>query len=469
SICARAIEGDDLLVLENLASDGPFQKHPFVVGASHFRFYAGAPITIRGFKFGTLCIADTKSRTFTTTDRRRLNRLAQMVVDHILYDEISNKARAENREYRAILEACQDAMLVLNADLEIVIENTASQELFGTADAVDVPQGLETRLPVELRENHCQELHQILAMNEAPGAVGEWHTTRGLRTDGSTFPMQMKVGRADLQHGPALVVLARDMSDAAAREAELQSAQMAAEAAALTRSRFLATVSHELRTPLNAIIGFADVMMTGMQGPLEPKHREYVQHVRDAGGLLLSLVNDIMDISAIDQGGRELSPEVLMAAPEFNAVHALLRKHAEKRGVGLIFETSDVGRQAGIWADARALKQILHNIVGNAIKFTNSGGTIRLALSATDQSVSFKVMDDGIGIDRQDLDRLGGLFVRGRNVTRMPAPGAGLGLSICYRLAQEMDANLTIESELDVGTTVTLTFDHVNAGQQHHA
>jgi len=130
SICARAIEGDDLLVLENLASDGPFQNHPFVVGASHFRFYAGAPITIRGFKFGTLCIADTKPRTFTTTDRRRLNRLAQMVVDHILYDEISNKARAENREYRAILEACQDAMLVLNADLEIVIENTASQEVW---------------------------------------------------------------------------------------------------------------------------------------------------------------------------------------------------------------------------------------------------------------------------------------------------------------------------------------------------
>ena len=479
AFCVYAIEGDGtladgLLVVPDATSDSRFAHNPLVTGPTRFRFYAGAPLTVRGQRLGTLCVIDTRSRPFDGGDRRVLQRLARMIEDLIVSRDAPADVPSHGREFRAILHACQDAMLVIDPDLQILMENAAARALFqaptaqpdGRRAAPASACGLDilARVPTTQRQLWRDHLNALFNGSAKAGPIGDWRRMRGLRDDHTEFPVLATAGLAMLDGGPALVLTARDMTAAMVRESELRSAKIAAEAAAAARSRFLATVSHELRTPLNAIIGFTDLMMSGLHGPLNARYSEYIQHVRDAGGLLLSLVNDIMDISAIDHGGRTLSPELLLAAPEMNAVHGLLRKYAENRSLTLTFVADESAREAAIWADARALKQILHNLVGHAIKFTPPGGEIQLSTVLSDGRVLFQIADSGVGIDPRDQARLGGLFVRGRNIDPGQMPGAGLGLSICYRLAERMGAELTLDSALRRGTTAVLSFPRAEDG-----
>jgi signal transduction histidine kinase len=227
-----------------------------------------------------------------------------------------------------------------------------------------------------------------------------------------------------------------------------------AEEANRTKSAFLANMSHELRTPLNAIIGFSDAIKQQMFGPVQNKrYLEYVNDIFASGSHLLSLINDILDMSKIEAGKYELHPEPVDAAEIADTSARFVRVRAEEARVKLVV---DAPQGLTINADLRALNQILLNLLTNAIKFTPKGGSVTLRVTDAGATIDFAVIDTGIGIPQDALSRLGNRFEQVDNALTRRKEGTGLGLALCRSLAELHHGQFLIESVEGAGTTATI-------------
>jgi two-component system cell cycle sensor histidine kinase PleC len=238
---------------------------------------------------------------------------------------------------------------------------------------------------------------------------------------------------------------------------------MSAEAADRAKSNFLAMMSHELRTPLNAIIGFSDMMQSGMLGPVGSlKYLEYARDIHRSGHLLLGLINEILDLSKIESGRYELYTEDIAVAPVVEECMNVISVTARQRNLKLTFTTDHL---LSVRADNRAFKQILLNLLSNAVKFTPPGGRVSLnTTSASDRMISFAVTDTGIGIAADDLNRIFEPFRRADASVSRAFEGTGLGLAISKGLVELSGGWLALESEVGIGTTVTVYLPAAQAG-----
>lgn len=234
-------------------------------------------------------------------------------------------------------------------------------------------------------------------------------------------------------------------------------ARLHAEEANLAKSRFLATMSHELRTPLNAILGFSEIMRGEILGPhANPTYKEYANDIHESGQHLLTLINEILDISRIEAGRYELK-EAPVSLPEIvDDCHRLMRVRAENKGLKIVeaFEEN----LAQVWSDERALRQICLNLLSNAIKFTPPGGTITLKVGRTplgDQFLSVK--DTGPGIPDAEIPRVVRSFGQGSLAHQTAEGGTGLGLPITKGLAELHGGTFELKSKLRYGTEVVIT------------
>jgi two-component system cell cycle sensor histidine kinase PleC len=242
---------------------------------------------------------------------------------------------------------------------------------------------------------------------------------------------------------------AQQLADLAERYLD-QKAQ--AESANRAKSEFLANMSHELRTPLNAIIGFAEVMEGGMFGPLGcAKYAEYCNDIRSSGHYLLSVINDILDMSRIEAGRTTLTREPVVLAEVVARARTLVSELARSKGLTLLVEELP---GITISADPRALQQILVNLLQNAVKFTGPGGTVALRARRAATGVNIYVEDTGIGIPRDALGKLGRPFEQVETEFNKTYKGSGLGLAIARSLAELHGGNLRIRSHEGVGTIV---------------
>ena len=231
-----------------------------------------------------------------------------------------------------------------------------------------------------------------------------------------------------------------------------------AEEASRAKSAFLATMSHELRTPLNAIMGFSEILKREMFGPLTvPAYKNYADDIHHSGHYLLALINDILDLSRIEAGRRDLADEpvsVLVAVEEVN--HLLLLK-ADERKIDVRVEVS--AALPKLMADKRALNQVLINLLSNAIKFTPEGGHVNVKASRTSTGgMAITISDNGPGIPAHEIEAMLGAFSRGSLATKKAIDGAGLGLPIVKGLMQVHGGTLAIHSETGIGTEVVVTF-----------
>jgi cell cycle sensor histidine kinase DivJ len=223
-----------------------------------------------------------------------------------------------------------------------------------------------------------------------------------------------------------------------------------------TKSRFLAAVSHELRTPLNAILGFSDILAGEYFGKLEnDRQREYVQLIRQSGAHLLSVVNTMLDMSKIEAGRYELMLEPFVVGETVTECERMLSLQAASRGVKL---TSRLSRNLGeAVADPRALRQVIINLVGNAIKFTEAGGAVIIDASRLGRDLVISVSDTGIGMTADKLAVIGRPFTQVHNDLNRNYEGSGLGLSLVKGLIALHGGTFAVSSRPGEGTVVTVT------------
>jgi signal transduction histidine kinase len=223
----------------------------------------------------------------------------------------------------------------------------------------------------------------------------------------------------------------------------------ALEIASAHKSEFLASMSHELRTPLNAVIGFSDVLLERMFGELNERQEEYVRDIRDSGQHLLELINEILDLSKVEAGRMELEPSLLSLPALLEQGLALVRERALRQRLTVALEISDgVG---DVWADEVKLKQVVVNLLTNAVKFTPVGGAVDVDARVTGEEAIVSVRDTGVGIAPADQERIFEAFQRGDR--RASVEGTGLGLTLSKRFVELHGGRMWVESALGSGST----------------
>ena len=252
-----------------------------------------------------------------------------------------------------------------------------------------------------------------------------------------------------------VVAVMRDVTDRKNQEQALDLARTAAEQADAAKTRFLATMSHELRTPLNAIIGFSEMIVQEDALMLDAaRRREYAQLINDSGQHLLSVVNGILDMSKMESGNFEISPEPF--APRAALINCcnLMALKARENAIDLVTRAPE--NLPFMTGDPRAFKQIALNLVSNAIKFTERGGSVTVSASVEGSRLVLRVADTGVGIAADDLLRIGDPFFQAGKTYQRRHEGTGLGLSIVKSLVGLHGGEMTVQSRIDEGTTVTI-------------
>jgi two-component system cell cycle sensor histidine kinase PleC len=258
--------------------------------------------------------------------------------------------------------------------------------------------------------------------------------------------------------GSVLEILRLQVEEGRQRGLELEAARAEAVRADVAKSQFLANMSHELRTPLNAVIGFADIIQSEMFGSGEAawsRYKDYAQDIGTSGRFLLDVINDILDLTKASAGKAELREDRMSVTTLLVAVQRFFRERA--RDAGLDLDVQLPGRDIELWADETKLKQVLLNLVSNAIKFTASGGRVAISIALrADGRLELTVADSGIGIAAADLHRIFEPFTQVDNSLSRRHAGTGLGLPLAKSFVELHGGTIEIASHPGAGTTVTV-------------
>jgi cell cycle sensor histidine kinase DivJ len=348
----------------------------------------------------------------------------------------------------------------------VVFASAAAQELFGEPEQIIAGDGLFDRVHVADRPAYLTALSRALADND-PVAV-EFRIRRS-GPAGATRHVWVEMRcRPVRDFGPALVAVTRDISGRKAHEADLLRARDEAESASRAKTQFMANLSHELRTPLNAVIGFSEILNRELFGTLgEARYRDYARLIHESSEHLLNVVDDVLDLSKIEAGKFKIVKEPLDVQALVALCCDMMRPAAEQRSLSL---DADVAPGLPtLPADKRACRQMLLNVIANAIKFTDPGGFVRVTARVRDGNVELSVADNGIGIAKQDLPKLGSPFVQANNSYDRSHDGTGLGLSVVSGLARLHGGRLELASALGEGTTATISLPCDTPGESGEA
>lgn len=355
------------------------------------------------------------------------------------------------RTFRELLEAAPDAMVIVDTAGTIVLANSQSDALFGYARAELVGQPVEVLLPERYREQHEGHRHAFAAQPR-PRAMGAGLELYARRKDGLEFPVEVSLSPIRTADGPLISAAIRDITEHKAVEQRLQDQNLRLEQASAAKTNFLAGMSHELRTPLNAIIGFTGALLMKLPGPLNAEQEKQLRNVQWAGQHLLTLINDLLDLTRIESGETRIELTDVPAVTVAREAVMQLRAQAQAKGLEVVIDLPD--DEIVLHADRRALSQVLMNLLANAVKYTDAG-RVRLAVTRGSGRVHFEVTDTGIGIRDADRERLFKAFSRldRGNETRQ---GTGLGLYLSARLAALLGGHIEFDSTVGVGSTFTL-------------
>jgi cell cycle sensor histidine kinase DivJ len=369
----------------------------------------------------------------------------------------------EEDRYRLLARNITDVITRHRRNGTVRFASPAAESLFGAPAKTLLGHGLFDRVHVGDRPAYMTALAD--AATQGVGSSVEFRIRRDAPASDSESPAQfiwveMRCRALDRAEGDAevereVVSVIRDVTDRKVQEQAVEDAREEAERANAAKSRFLATMSHELRTPLNAIIGFSEMLANEETMRLDAARRhEYAMLIGESGQHLLSVVNGILDMSKIESGNFEITPEPFTPAPVIGSCCDLMALRAREAGIDLVCRVP--ADMPDIVADKRAVKQILINLLSNAIKFTQRGGKVSVTTEVGGAHVTLIVEDTGVGIGEDDLRHVGDPFFQARTTYDRPHDGTGLGLSIVKGLIELHGGELGIRSRIGSGTSVSV-------------
>jgi PAS domain S-box-containing protein len=363
-----------------------------------------------------------------------------------------------------LVDAVNDGVITIDANERIVLFNRAAERLFGVPTNVAIGTDVQRFIPRRPRRGGGLRV-QKLALNGGLQGSSAVHDLTGLRPDGSEFPIEATLSKLETERGELTTVVLRDVTALHQARAERE-AREALEAASRAKTEFLSRMSHELRTPLNAVLGFAQMLRLDRDFPPSTDQLKKIQYIESAGGHLLALVNDVLDLSRVETGQLTLKLESIDVESVVSDALAMVLPLASSHSVQIEVAQATAaiddwvphrlpGSTVWVVADLVRLRQVLVNLFSNAIKYSRPGGKVVVRWPIESNTCALSVTDDGLGMSRESLDRLFEPFNRlGAEMSKIE--GTGIGLVLTRRLVQLMGGQLHIDSSVGVGTVATV-------------
>jgi PAS domain S-box-containing protein len=438
-----------LLWIEDISLDRRFKNHPAATTGEGFRFYAGAPVRLAdGDIAGVLCVVGRKPKAF---DQTLADRLVDLAVDaseaceRAHFAEVAAKTKREleasHARFRALLEKAPAALAMLDNDMCVMAATSLWLEAYGTTDAQAIGRSFYDIDPTA--SAYRKAFDRALAgasieIKPMTDVAGNW-------LKGGVTPWRTEAGEIG-----GLLIAYLDVTELVNAQDALIQARDEAEAANRAKSAFLATMSHEIRTPLNGVLGMTQALIAGAPDPLQ---RQQLNVIQQSGETLLAILNDVLDLSKIEAGKLELEEIEFDLGDVARGVEAVFSAQAAERG--LAFSMTIEGAEGAYRGDPTRLRQILYNLISNAVKFTADGG-IKVRAWRREGWLSFEVADTGIGMSPKVVAGLFEKFSQADASTTRRFGGTGLGLAICQQLAALMGGWAKAESVEGKGSTFTV-------------
>jgi len=376
----------------------------------------------------------------------------------------------ENR-FRRLLAAAPDAILEVNPEGNITLFNATAEHMFGYGQGELLGLSVERLVPAAKRGGHAEH-RASYAAHPKMRPMGTGIVLEGQRKDGSIFPVEISLSPHWIDGSMHVIASVRDVTERklvedrirnlreqytaelAAKNELLEARNLEIEQANRMKDEFLASMSHELRTPLHTIIGFSELLGEQLEGPLNEKQHRFVGHILHDALHLLELINEILDISKIESGRLELKRESFDFGLCVEDVLTGIRQQAASKNIVL---ANEIRSQHMLNADRVRIKEILYNLLSNALKFSLEGGRVWVEGTRSGDFLHVAVCDTGIGIAEGELSSIFDKFYQVKDVKGAGREGTGLGLAITKRLVESHGGTISVESRPGHGSRFKLT------------
>ncbi|MBE0649948.1 MAG: PAS domain S-box protein [Bacteroidales bacterium] len=407
-------------------------------------------------------VAITRKR--TEEKLRNMNAELELKVEQRteLLAETNEKLREEEAKFRLVVESAPNAIIMVNSKGIIQMVNLQAESYFGYSRNEMIDNSVEMLVPDSAKIGHISERLNYMSHPKTRN-IGDGLDLSGRKKDGTVFPIDVALSPIQLNNETSVLASIIDISKRKAIEDEIKNAKVEADRANLAKSEFLSRMSHELRTPMNSILGFAQLMK---MGELSPSHKKGVEHILKNGKHLLELINEVLDLSRIESGKLSISLEPIYLAGIVSETLDIVLPLADQHKIQLKFDDCS-NKNIYVKADQQKMKQVLLNLLNNAVKYNRENGSVKIGCYVVDgkpetesqetdgqeqKMVRISITDTGKGIAPEDLKTLFDPFQRiGAGVTEIE--GTGLGLTVAKKLVEAMGGTIGVESRPETGST----------------
>jgi len=426
---AGVIHGTPYVVLISVSYWLPWRRAPVVLAA------VGTLLIVVGYLYSTVRVDTTALLLNISLEAAVLWVTAYLV---LRYRASSRSLEDREQRLRALIGTAVDGVMIIDANGTVQEYNPACEQLFGYRANEVVDQNVKMLMPPPYREEHDEYLHRYRTTGNKR-IIGIGREVEGRRKDGSTFPMELSVGEARPGGQQVFVGIIRDITARKSAEKSLRIAKEQAESASHAKSQFLANMSHEIRTPMNAVLGYTQLIENDPELP--ENYRRPLKAIHSAGNHLISLIDEVLDLSKIEAGAMELDTIDFDLDDLIEDISEMFAIRCEQKG--LLWQADVRIGERAVHADDRKLRQILINLLGNSVKFTDRG-QVGLTVEQSGRRYTFSVSDTGPGVTQDAQQRIFEPFQQAEEGEAKG--GTGLGLAITRRHIELMGGSLSLES-----------------------